>query len=235
MAVPGSPVQVWRIDRPAGAGELADLLPDEELARSRQQGRASPDAYVAARALLRLKLGAALGMPAREVPLERRCAQCGATSHGKPTLGLSGPVMLDFSISYGGGVAVVALAARGQVGVDVEPITSSPAVSRWCYDQGEQRLLADLEETARCVEITRSWVRKEAVAKACGMGLSLPLSRVATTGDPSGWRLPTPAPQIRDIPMPAGLAAAVAYDDAEALLEIMSWDPSTGRISGVPG
>jgi len=129
----------------------------------------------------------------------------------------------------------VALAAHGHVGVDVEPITASPAVSRWCFDQDEQRLLAELDEVSRCREITRSWVRKEAVAKALGMGLSLPLSLVATTGERSRWRLPCSYSQLRDIAMPEGLAAAVAYDDAEAVPEVGSWDPNSCRISKVLG
>lgn len=208
-------------------------MPDDERARSLEQRRTSPEAYMAARALLRIKLGTLLGVAARDVLLERSCAECGATSHGKPCLSHKGPLIVDFSISYGGAFALVALAALGRVGVDVEPITSSPAVSRWCFDPSEQQQLAELEEASRCREITRSWVRKEAVAKACGMGLSLPLSRVATTGDPSCWRLPSPTTQIRDVPMPRGLAAAVAYDDAQAMPEVRSWDPSSCGISEI--
>jgi 4'-phosphopantetheinyl transferase len=226
-------IQVWRIHSPGDVRGLERMLPDDELARARQQGRTSPDTYIAARALLRVQLGAVLGLAAREVVLERSCALCGATSHGKPRVTRTGQRRLDFSISYGGAYALVALAAQGRVGVDVEPITTSPAVSRWCYDEGEQRQLADLDEATRCVEITRAWVRKEAVAKACGLGLSLPLSRVATTGDLSRWRLPSPATQIRDIPMPEGLAAAVAYDDSQARLEVSSWDPCSCRLAEV--
>jgi 4'-phosphopantetheinyl transferase len=233
--VSGRLIHIWRVAHPVENRGLDCFLPDDEQVRSHQQGRTSPETFTAARALLRIELGDVLGIAAREVVLVRSCAQCGLTSHGKPRVSGMGRHQLDFSISYGGGFALVALAAHGRVGVDVEPITASPAVSRWCFDDGEQRQLEDLGEASRCREITRAWVRKEAVAKACGMGLSLPLNRVATTGDPSCWRTPSPGWQIHDIPMPEGLAAAVAFDDARAMPAVSTWDPSSCSIYEVLG
>jgi len=222
---PDSSLQVWRIRRPDDVGSLDHLLPADEQEQGRLQKRASPELYVAARAFVRSRLGAVLDVAPRDVPIGRSCGECGSTAHGKPRLiGTTSPLP-DFSISYGGEVALVALTARGHVGVDVEPITSSPEVSRWCFDEGEREQLAALDAASRLQAITSAWVRKEAIAKACGRGLSLPLRSVATTGAPSRWRLPSRAWRIRDVPMPDGLAGAVAYDDTAASPEVASWVP----------
>ena len=87
------------------------------------------------------------------------------TETGKPCL----PNGLQFSISHGGDLAVLAVSDQS-VGVDVEPCTreASPAVLQKVLTENERQWLK--EENGA---FARLWTRKESVMKADGRGLAL--------------------------------------------------------------
>lgn len=168
----------WRrvTDDPAFIGLL------DEAERERAERKRSPQRYIAAHALLRTSIGDRLGVPAASIAFDRTCATCGSHSHGKPSI--VGHPELFISLSYAGGLAVVALTSAGQVGADVEEVTESD------FDGFNVVTLADQEVAAMeslATEQLRAgratiWARKEAILKATGHGLVVDPREVVVSG-----------------------------------------------------
>jgi 4'-phosphopantetheinyl transferase len=132
-------------------------------------------AYVAAHALLRRALDLQAGP-------RRWCFAVNA--YGKPRLD-PGCDDIRFSLSHTDDLVAVALTRGQDVGVDVEAATRDPdeaALVALALAPGE---IADLDGFAdRRSRLLQLWVAKEALAKAIGIGLSLPLQQVLLRGDP---------------------------------------------------
>lgn len=151
---------------------LSPILAEEENRRSRCFRR--PDdrsSYVAAHALKRLLLQCATHMPVAEQRFR-------FSPYGKPFLIGSD---ISFSISHTRGLAVVAIAWRCAVGVDVERITLAFDSD---VDWRGLRLLsaAELDLIDRSenphFSFLRLWTAKEAVSKAIGSGLAMPMEDI---------------------------------------------------------
>ena len=98
------------------------LTPDERAHVDRiREGRATARL---SRGLLRLVLARYLNLPPAEIEIDRSCPDCGR-SHGRPRL-RDGPrrrcEAIEFSVTHGGDLLVLAFADSAPVGVDVEPI-----------------------------------------------------------------------------------------------------------------
>jgi 4'-phosphopantetheinyl transferase len=133
---------------------------------------------------------------------------CGQPGHGKPRVEEGGP---HFSISHAGDYVVVAVTDDGPMGVDVELITRGD-------DKIDRRVRADSERSAGGADLMRRWVRKEAVLKATGHGLAVPMTRFAVSPPdapaclltwPDDSTLPDRL-RLYDLPCPRLYAAAVA-------------------------
>jgi 4'-phosphopantetheinyl transferase len=89
---------------------------------------------------------------------------------------------LDFNLSHTPGLAAVAVSRATCVGVDAETIDRSgehlELADRY-FSPEEARSLRALPPELRLWRFLELWTLKEAYAKACGMGLSLPLDSVA--------------------------------------------------------
>ncbi|WP_165350439.1 4'-phosphopantetheinyl transferase family protein [Xylanimonas protaetiae] len=131
------------------------------------------------------------------VALVRRCRVCGSTEHGKPEVAAALAVGVHVSLAHTRR-RLVAAAARGPVGVDVEDVAAVAA------HPVADVLLSDAERAAGhpldAESLTRTWVRKEALLKATGHGLHVPPSAVTLSlpgdGEPRllGWDGPGVAP-----------------------------------------
>lgn len=175
---------------------LEHLLSADELIRAgRLRQRIHRRRSVAARGLLRLLLAERLGQEPRTVRIV-------TTSHGKPWLGEGHS--LHFNIAHSDGDAVFAFTAIGDIGVDIERVRPLDPVllSRTCFSARERDQLLGLEPSRRLEAFFDGWVRKEAVIKADGRGLSLGLDSFTVTlrgparlveapqgGDPGPWSL----------------------------------------------
>ncbi len=119
--------------------------------------------YVVAHAALRLVLARVLGRRPAEIEFHRN-------AWGRPETS-DGP---SFNMSHSGARALIAVAENGPVGVDME--AGDKRLSTEVFDavtsDAERRAAAGrrLERDDRL----RLWVRKEAVLKALGRGLSFP-------------------------------------------------------------
>ena len=163
---------MWRADLPAtmGAGKarrLSAMLPEEDLARCERYRRPEARARaLAARAALRGVLGACLGMDPRRVPL--------LEGRGKPRLAEELGVGLEFSLSHSGALALLAVGRRVRVGVDVEKLRPVPflddVVGRF-FGEEERKEVWSLRGAERRRAYFRLWTRREAAAKALGLGI----------------------------------------------------------------
>jgi len=198
---------VWLADtRQARPGHAA-LLDDRE--RGRRAALRHPvdrARFTLAAALLRLAVAGAVGGSPGAVRVERTCPDCGAP-HGRPRLPGTG---LHASVSHSAGRVVVALSAAAPVGVDVERVRSGPDVAALA-----RTVLAAGEPLGAPAELFTYWCRKEAVVKATGEGLRVPLGEVVVgpARQPArlvSYRGAPLAAALADLPAGPGYAAAVA-------------------------
>lgn len=173
--------------------------------------------HAAAYALARQAIASRLGQPPDRL-------RFGRTPAGKPYL-IDPAGSLTFNIAHSGSLAVCALTERWAIGVDVEPIDRQELTPGLLHDllaPAERARLAPLDGTALQEALVALWTGKEAVGKAHGGGLSLPLDRlVVPEGDgavameaiadaaPSCWRLHRLRPDQRHR---IALALAMAPD-----------------------
>jgi 4'-phosphopantetheinyl transferase len=146
------------------------------------------------------------------------------TSAGKPVLrrGATGGRPLRFNLTHSQGRALIAVTASRDVGVDLEKIEITRDVvglAKRFLCVAEQAAIERFDGIARQETFLRLWVAREAVFKAIGTGLTLPLDRspVEVSGDGKVARLVGEVPDgadsdyaIRFVPVEPGWIAAVA-------------------------
>jgi 4'-phosphopantetheinyl transferase len=183
--VTGVACSVWwatSSDRPS----LVQRLDDAERERAaRLQRIADRHRYVTAHALTRLLLATITGLPPEEIRLDTACQRCGG-DHGKPRLSNHNAVPVSFSVAHAGDRVVVAITDGAPVGVDVEPIRRLPpvelrALSANVLTPAEQMSYSVLPVAERSRAMAVLWTRKEAVLKAWGEGLSVPMSQLSVS------------------------------------------------------
>lgn len=161
--------EVWWARPEAHFGELAGVLdPGERERCSRFRDHDALLRHVTGRAIVRLLLGAHLGVDPSAVRLTTTCARCGC-ANGKPRL--AEPCGVTFSVSHSGDCVAVAIAWGIEVGVDVEetgPVDQGVAACVLCPD----------EWRPGGAGFHLAWARKEALLKATGYGLSVAPSSV---------------------------------------------------------
>lgn len=139
-------LQIWWSSLTAADRGVLDLLSATERARVESLERAADRGRsMVGAALVRVAVGAHLGVDPASVIVDRTCRECGRP-HGAPRIvgsgrGASGEVMPRVSVSHSGVLVVVAL-SDGPVGVDVQRA-------------------ADLDDPAQA----EAWVRREAALK----------------------------------------------------------------------
>jgi 4'-phosphopantetheinyl transferase len=185
---------------------------------------------IAGRAFLRLTLARYLGVPPAQIPVSR-------ANSGRPEIGL--PVRerpIHVSLSASGNLVALAVTEDGPVGVDVEPLSGrrfSPDLADVVLSEREERALEAIPEEFRLAWLVRTWVAKEAVLKALGVGLSVPPQDVDVALHPvDAWS--GPRDEWRQLARPSGWWArdlawhggcvAVAVADGSLLLRRFAAD-----------
>lgn len=103
--------------------------------------------------------------------------------YGKPALAGS-PAPLRFSLSHSGELALVAVSAEREVGVDVEAIEPGRdvlALARRGLDAAAASRVREASPERRVGAFYDAWVRREALAKCSGAGLAGPPPRTPVT------------------------------------------------------
>lgn len=175
------------------SGSMPDgLAPAERARRDRLRRAADRHRFAAAWWLTRQVLGQRTGRDPATLTFTRRCRRCGDPDHGKPRLVGDGP---EFNLSHSGDRVLLAVSDHAEVGVDVEQ---------------RARALTDLrgyilhpDERVEDLDLLRVWTRKEALLKASGDGLVIPMRQIRHE--------PTDGSEVRDLDAGPDYAAAVAW------------------------
>lgn len=170
---------------PAVRGLLPLLSPAERARAERVSDRQVALGFVLGRWLVRSVLGTALGISPEAVPLVEG-------AHGKPLLESGTTGDLAFNLAHSGALAVLAVAAGAAIGVDLEclrPLNDAQRLARRILTPREMRRYRGLAEHEREAVLFAAWVRKEAVLKASGAGVSGSPACIETALDPAATAL----------------------------------------------
>lgn len=103
-------------------------------------------------------------------------------ANGRPHVAApAGTGDLEFSISHTAGLVAIAIGRTARLGVDVESLYSMSEIlniAPTVMTSRELDELANREESDRARTLLRHWVLKEALSKACSLGLAMPFDRV---------------------------------------------------------
>ena len=171
MLLEDGEVHVWRWDLDLEEARLALLSEDEKARMERFHFKPDARRWAACRTRLRVTLGCYLDLAPENLRFD-------LGPWGKP--GLRG-CPLRFSVSHSGGAALLAVAWRREIGVDLERISralSPEELASQVLSRQEQAWLRSQAPEQRGAAFLRLWTAKEAYVKATGQGLSFPLTRL---------------------------------------------------------
>lgn len=147
-------------------------------------------------AILREQVAALLDVDPATVQVGRLCPRCGSSAHGRPRARAAGRrEQVGVSISRSGPHLVTAAGRHAHLGVDIEQIAAvaagwDGALVLHPSEHGEDR-----DPAAQAA----LWCRKEAILKADGRGLAVPMATLRAADHP-----------VRDLPAPEGYRLALA-------------------------
>lgn len=200
------PIEVWLllVDEPAHASRHLRALVDdgERAAADRLVQPADAARSLLGHALRRLAVASQLGVAPEAIAFERLpCTRCGE-AHGRPVV--VGGRGVEVSLTRTAGLVAVATGPAGiAVGIDAEH-------RRRAVDAGVVLHPDERATVSTAADVLRTWVRKEAVLKATGTGLTVdPTSFVL--GQPGWTSLDVRAADVPDHVV-AVAAAASAVD-----------------------
>ncbi len=196
---------------PALTESAHGILDAGEIARlERFRFPAHRQLFLASRLLLRTTLS-------RYAEIPPEAWRFVANEHGKPRIvAEAGPSALAFNLAHTAGVAVVAVANRRDVGVDVENrdrrVQARRLIDRF-FAPEEAAELGKLSPAELCERFFLTWTLKEAYIKALGRGFAQPLDSfafrltrerpcridlsAAPPQDPQKWRFAVVEPRPR--------------------------------------
>ncbi len=164
-------LQVWKVTLPA------ILKPDDRYTRHlsadelNRATRLRPGQvrlqFVVARTCLRILVGNILGLAPKDVPIT-------LSPYGKPQT-----PALHFNVAHSRDTILIALSCGSRVGVDLEYLdrdTEISDIARTSFTEHECRAIETGGPAHRRRAFFNCWTRKEAVIKADGRGLSVPLN-----------------------------------------------------------
>lgn len=214
MPPPGQ-VEVWVADLEQVPDDLHRLLCASERERAaRLQSDGLRRRWSAARAVLRQLLGQDLDLDPAELRFE-------LGPNGKPQLLRSLDVRPSFNVSHSGALALYALAADLEVGVDVElarrrndPRRDEVAIAKRVLGGETAARLSGLPQREREQEFLRAWVAREALVKCLRTGLA---------GAPQAQRAQPTAVWIKPLDVGTGAFAALAVQGGPVPVRQRVW------------
>jgi 4'-phosphopantetheinyl transferase len=218
-------VHLWRIDLTGAAdhaGRYTSLLTTGEQAEANRRSVGQVrDHFTIGRACVRVLIGNALEMDPCEVTIAK-------SVHGKPAIPVLGGHSISFNLAHSKNTLLIALRRKGAIGVDVEYFDRSTdimEVARANFTKREINTLAAAEPETRLRTFYRYWTRKEAIGKADGRGLLLPLASFDVSFEPIHSH-PVPVSEspgeldkvyfVSDLDLGDGAAGALALESYEA-------------------
>ena len=182
--VPGeSEVHLWYLHLGVLAGSLQNALAGNEPARAEVKLSVAQLRF-ARRFYLRLLLGAYLGVPGKNVTINR-------SNRGKPVLDLSvHESTLQFSMAKSENRLLIGISALQHLGVDLEPAWrkahNALGLAERYFSPAEFAALKTVDPERIDEAFLRAWACNEAVVKASGLGIANQLHRFTLQMDPDG-------------------------------------------------
>jgi 4'-phosphopantetheinyl transferase len=216
-------VHLWRVNL-SGEKERrwrGILTTDEQERANRFHFTADRRQFTVTRALLRTILGQYLDMKPKTLRFEH-------TEFGKPSIDPSqNPRGIRFNIAHSGDCSLLAFGLATSLGVDVEDLQIGRNVldlARFVFSPSQYERFLALPEAERTLAFFESWTRKEAIVKALGGGLSIPLDslEVEDAGAPEWF--------VCNINVGVRYAAAIAARARHVKLRLWNWS-SAGEMS----
>jgi len=166
-------VHVWAVTlapRQAGVERLSRLLsPDEQKRAGEFRIEDARRRFVIARGALRHLLGVYLRIAPDKIELT-------SGANEKPVIAAAYSASgLQFNVSHSGDLALIAFAARCEVGVDVEQVRAVghfEQISTRFFHPAETKAVLETPAEERNIAFLRCWTAKEAVLKAHGTGIT---------------------------------------------------------------
>jgi 4'-phosphopantetheinyl transferase len=174
----GMRCDVWWAHPAAETPELLSLLDDIERTRYEAYRRdVDKLRFLTGRALIRGVAAAELGRNPGDITIDSSCFDCGKP-HGKPKID-----GLEVSISHSGDWVALAVTDTMPVGVDVEEVRDAEVddLARIAFSPDELAAFKAVLPQQRKGAFFTYWSRKEAVVKATGKGMSVPMSKLTLT------------------------------------------------------
>jgi 4'-phosphopantetheinyl transferase len=172
--------------------------------------------FLTGRVLAKTVAADRLGVPLESIAFDATCEDCGKP-HGRPRVPGAD---LTLSISHSGELIGVAATPSVPVGLDVETANrrADEGLIDYALSPAEAQHLAGLNGEEKAAAFFVYWTRKEAVMKATGKGLKIPLqsitfsrydepARLVTSGDPA---LDPARTRLADLKAADGYRAAIA-------------------------
>ena len=167
-------IEIVHVDLAMDAAREREALTWLDTAEKDRWGRFLVDRprneFALCRAALRIHL-------CERIDCENNRLSFGYGKHGKPFAIVNGePVPFSFNISHSGTHGLLAFAARGQVGVDVEERTRRAdldGIGETVFGQNERSAMAKSSGREKMSLFFKLWTIKEALIKVIGTGFSL--------------------------------------------------------------
>lgn len=183
VTLPAPDIKVWLapLDADADAVKRCSTLlsPDERVRAERFHCERDRRRYTVAHAMLRTLLGDETGLAPAAIAF-------GQTEYGKPYVN-NAPTAIAFNMSHAADLAIYAISRSCVPGADIEFLhraTDGDAVAQRFFSEREYAELQLIPAAERKRAFLTCWTRKEAIVKAVGKGLRLPLDRIEVTVAP---------------------------------------------------
>jgi len=151
---------------------LESTLSSNELIIARRfASKTNGEAFIFRRALLRILLGEKLSMPPEKIEFRRQ-------PQGKPFLAGHD---LNFSLTHSKNQVLIAISPDKEVGIDLEWLDIDfdyPAITAKEFTPKEKQAIRTHED------FYRTWVTKEAIGKALGVGITQDFNQLDATQNP---------------------------------------------------
>ena len=233
LALPEEEVHIWQVDLKESMEQVDALFQlhcDEERERAgRFRSWEHGAHYTIARGTLRQLLGRYLGALPEELVFSYG-------AHGKPDLaGEHDGSGLRFNLSHSHQLALLAIAWRREVGIDVEyprPQVDVEGLARRFFAPVEVSALLSLPGDRRREGFYNCWTRKEAYLKARGEGITVSLDSFSVSlapGEPAELLSCDLDPgeverwQLRELEAREGYAAAICAEGSDWQLRCREW------------
>lgn len=161
-------IDIWQYPLHTEFAEARALLNPDELTRAERYHFAKHRRrFTIARAMQRLILARYSSTSASELKFTQN-------KHGKPML--LNTLGLHFNLSHSGDMALLAIGCDYPLGVDLEFFAARPyeGIGSHMFSSAENQALKDTPDALKPLAFFHIWAQKEALIKACGLGLSYP-------------------------------------------------------------